>query len=285
MGTSGLICPICQGEILEGQAAKCCEGCGVWHHLECWEKNQGCSTDTCRAHQDVQPSAEPAGEWEPQAPVSEPVTDSSARPPEEPGGKKKKKTWLLILAVLLAVILVIAGAAAFLIGRANRRQNEQEARQRQENAQYAVACYRDDAKAFCMTSIMLGSGMEDIGNEVKKFWGAYIINQTSYKGHSFYSAQSAVSASRIEQSENIEKAKKAAPMMKSMYEALQNLPDENDEELQDIKDAVKELYAAYEDMYDCVMDVSGSYISFGSRFSSADSTLARKYRALNSLLD
>ena len=59
---------------------------------------------------------------------------------------------------------------------------------------------------------------------------------------------------------------------------------EDNSELQDIKQAAKELYETYQDMYSCVIDVSGNYINFKSDLKDVDDQLVKKYKALKELL-
>jgi len=43
----GKICPFCKTEIKEGDAVKICAACGIPHHEECWNQNNGCTTFGC----------------------------------------------------------------------------------------------------------------------------------------------------------------------------------------------------------------------------------------------
>lgn len=42
------LCPYCKKTIGEEDNLKVCPVCGVHHHLECWNQNDGCSTFKCR---------------------------------------------------------------------------------------------------------------------------------------------------------------------------------------------------------------------------------------------
>lgn len=43
------VCPVCGKPIKENQAITVCPQCGVAHHMECWEKNNGCFKRGCLA--------------------------------------------------------------------------------------------------------------------------------------------------------------------------------------------------------------------------------------------
>lgn len=43
------VCPMCGKDIKENTATTICPQCGVVHHMQCWEKNNGCYTNGCIA--------------------------------------------------------------------------------------------------------------------------------------------------------------------------------------------------------------------------------------------
>lgn len=47
MSYIGKTCPYCQTPIKPGQMVKCCEKCKIFHHSECWDDNDGCTTYGC----------------------------------------------------------------------------------------------------------------------------------------------------------------------------------------------------------------------------------------------
>jgi putative inorganic carbon (HCO3(-)) transporter len=47
MNVSGNRCPLCQTPIEPGREAMTCNHCGISYHAECWQENNGCSTDGC----------------------------------------------------------------------------------------------------------------------------------------------------------------------------------------------------------------------------------------------
>ena len=46
----GKMCPYCKTEIKEGEIIKICPSCGMPHHIECWEENEGCTTFGCTGY-------------------------------------------------------------------------------------------------------------------------------------------------------------------------------------------------------------------------------------------
>lgn len=43
-----MLCPYCSSDIKESSSVKQCPACKTFYHLECWEKNKGCSSRNCR---------------------------------------------------------------------------------------------------------------------------------------------------------------------------------------------------------------------------------------------
>ena len=56
--------------------------------------------------------------------------------------------------------------------------------------------------------------------------------------------------------------------------------------MEEIRDAVKEAYTAYEDLYNCVIDVKGNYPKLIPKiFSDFDTQASKALRALDALLE
>ncbi|MBO7251093.1 MAG: zinc ribbon domain-containing protein [Oscillospiraceae bacterium] len=41
------ICPVCELPLVEGSRVTVCPDCGTFHHLSCWERNNGCGISNC----------------------------------------------------------------------------------------------------------------------------------------------------------------------------------------------------------------------------------------------
>lgn len=63
---TGVTCPICQTDVLGGEASTCCPRCQQVHHLECWQEVGGCSTYGCEeapAATKETPAQQPRAAW------------------------------------------------------------------------------------------------------------------------------------------------------------------------------------------------------------------------------
>lgn len=318
------VCPFCKTEIKDGEAVKVCPACGIPHHEACWEENKGCTTFGCsEQHYEAQGTnptevcvncgaalgdgqvfcpncGTPKGgikknvcsrcgyelqegqEFCPNCgqkldvPVDAALNATIAQ--FNTGIKKKKKKIKIILPIILVIVLAVAGVGGYFVY-SNIQQKKMEE---------AIAAYKQDARDFCMDVAESGSNMEKIGNAIQSAWSAYISNSrygTMYNGTYIYSIDSAVAAAQDEQSSAISSVRSNDSKIKSMYKSLLVVPDTEDQELQEIKDAVKELYEAYEDMYDVIINVSGNYLSFKSDFGDTDSELADAIGDLSSLIN
>lgn len=187
---------------------------------------------------------------------------------------KRKKKRNKIISIAAAVVLLLCGISSFIIYNTIQANNREE----------AIAAYKKNAYDFCTAALTSGSDMEKIGNEIQSYWGKYVGGLHYYNGYSMSSIDDAVAAAQKEQESNIQTVKNAASTIQSLYNSLLTIPDIENQELQEIKTTVKELYDAYQNMYDCVIDVSGNYTTFKSKFGDTDSEFSRKFSSLNSLL-
>ena len=180
--------------------------------------------------------------------------------------------------VIIAIVVAIVGFIGFFVYSTVQENKKQE----------AIEQYREDAAAFHSTTLSSGSDMEDIGNAIQTAWGKYVNNSrygAYYNGTYLYSVDDAVEAAQKEQAEKISDVISGDSNIQSLYKALLVIPDPEDQELQEIKEAVKEVYDAYEDMYGVVINVSGNYNSFKSDFGDTDSELADALGKLRNLLN
>lgn len=319
----GKVCPFCKTEIKEGEAVKICPACGIPHHEACWEENKGCTTFGCSEQHYEAQGTNPTevcvncgatlGDGQvfctncgtPKGSIKKNVCSRCGNELKEgqefcPNcgqkldvmadaglnstiaqfntGIEKKKKIRIVLPILLVIVLAVAGVGGYVVY-SNIQQKKMEE---------AIAAYKQDAKDFCMDVAEAGSDMEKIGNAIQSAWGAYISNSrygTRYNGTYVNSVDSAVAAAQDEQSTVISRVRSNNSKIQSQYKSLLVLPDTEDQELQEIKDAVKELYKAYEDMYDVIINVSGNYLSFKSDFGDTDSDLADAIGDFSALLD
>lgn len=302
-------CPYCKQPIEEGQEKITCTVCGACYHTQCWQQHGGCmndhpAPDENGAVEDVQaqggetsgegnsgaslPDVPPAADMS--ADTNRNIVQDRAEPGREPADilavpyappeaasavavRPKKKVGLICLIVAAAVLIVGSIAGYFIY------QNIQE-KKREE----AIATYRQDAKTFCDDMLLTGTQMEDVGNALLDYWGTYVSGTRYYNGHYMGDVNDAVLAAQTEQSATISQLQNDAAKREQQYKKLLKLPVEDNSELQEIKQAAKELYETYQDMYSCVIDVSGNYINFKSDLKDVDDQLVRKYKALKELL-
>ena len=198
-------------------------------------------------------------------------------------GLEKKKKTSKTLPVILTIILAIIAVGGFLTY--NFIQEKKAAEAAAELAA-AVEDYKSTASAFYYTVISSGVDMETIGGAIQTAWKQYINSSygTYYNGTYVYNVDSAVGAAQHEQSSRISSVRDANSDISSLYKELLILPDSNNQELQEIKEAVKDVYDAYQDMYDCVISPSGNYSSWTSEFSNVDSALGKSIGNLGDLV-
>lgn len=304
----GKTCPYCKTEIKEGEEIKVCPACGIPHHIGCWEENKGCTTFGCLEQHYEEKGTNPS---EVCSNCGTPLGDGQDFCPkcgtrkelqtknicsncgaeladgQEFCGKcgtkvgvkinietnaainqfnanvQKKKKKSKVLPIVLAIVFAIVAIGGYFTYTIIQEKNLAE----------AVEQYKEDANTFYIKVLASGSTMEDIGNEIKTSWRAY-VNRSRYNGLRYYSVDSAIEAAQTYKYSDISTVKTSNSTIETLYKDLLVIPDKDDQELLEIKEAVKEAYDAYKDMYDCVITPSGNYNSWTSEFSSVDSELA-----------
>ncbi len=318
----GKICPFCKTEITAEDTVKVCSACGIPHHEGCWEENRGCTTFGCSEQHYEAQGTNPTevctncgatlGDGQafcakcgaPKSIYKQNVCNSCGTPIQEGQGfcprcgqkvgidsnmsvnpainqfnanleNKKKKS--KVLPIVLAIVIAVVGLGGYFTYSTIQENKRQE----------AIAKYITDAQEFSSAILVSGSNMEKIGNAIQTAWGKYVNSSYGayYNGTYIYSVDSAVNAAQDEQAARISAVKSYDSKIQSLYKTLLVLPDAEDQELQEIKEYVKEVYDAYEEMYDVVIEVSGNYTTFKSAFGDADSELADTLERLNKLVN
>lgn len=298
-----LCCPHC-GQPLEDEETHACAQCGALYHQACWEAQGGCSNPACLPEQPEQEETlavcpRCGAPWsdahkfcakcgmpkEACAPLAcqncgEPLRQGQSfcakcgqktqqepfagdSPAVQPPARKKSKT-PVILAIVLAVLLLFGAVGGFFA--------------------YQVAqihSYKADAKAFYTTAISAGAKLEEVGNDIHQNWNDYIYNRYSIYG----SIESAVAAAQRENASEISLIKASTAVLEEKYQKLLKLPLLKGDEVEEIRDAVKEAYAAYGDLYSCVIDVKGNYRTYTENFNDFDTQASKALRALDALLE
>lgn len=317
----GKTCPYCKTEIKEGEEIKVCSACGIPHHVGCWEENKGCTTFGCSEQHYEEQGTNPTAvcsncgatlgdgqEFCPKcgtkkegltknvcgncgAELSEGQefcgkcgtkagikinAETNAAINQFNAGLEKKKKKSKVLPIILAIIVAIVAIGGYFTYTIIQEKNMAE----------AVEQYKEDANSFYIKVLASGSTMEGIGNEIQTAWRKYINSSygTYYNGEYIYSIDSAVQAAQKYKASDISTVKTSNSSIESLYKDLLVVPDTDNQELMEIKDAVKEAYDAYKDMYDCVISPSGNYTSWTSEFSSVDSEMADTIGDLGNLV-
>ncbi len=184
---------------------------------------------------------------------------------------KKSKRGIIIGAIV--AVLLIAGLVTGIIIK-----NNNDKAKAKEELEKAVERYKLDAYSFGFETLSSLADIENVGNDVKSYWYDYIYNDK------YSSIDDAVDKALEKNSELIKKIDDKKKDIERDYKALLKVPDENNSELNEIKQAVKDLYNDYYDFYDVVITPTGNYTTFTSDFSRLDSSGVKKYNSLNSLL-
>ena len=188
-------------------------------------------------------------------------------------GKKKKHVKSIV--IVLSVLLLIGGLSSFIIGRVVAGQKKKQ----------AVEAYLSTAKEFYADCVTSGKLMEDIGNEIQSAWYTYVNSRYAYyNGKRLYDPDDAVEAAHDAQQGNILYVKSTATSIQKKLNELLDVPDENNKALLDVRDAVKQTYRAYLELFESVISPSGNYSSWKSDFQSNDKSLANALDYLSDLL-
>lgn len=316
----GKICPFCKSEIKDGDEVIVCPACGIPHHKGCWEENKGCTTFGCKEQHyeaqgtnptDVCPNCGATlGDGQmfcpkcgvPKGGVTSNVCGKCGTELQEgqefcpkcgqkaglivdtnvnsainqfnetlnkTNEKKKKKS--KVLPIVLAIVLLVVGVGGYFTYSTIQEKNKEE----------AIATYVSNAKTFCSDILTAGGKMETIGNKIQSNWQTYIYDN-GYYYEIYDSIEDAVYSAQKDQSSNISAVESSKSEIESLYSKLLKVPNGSD--LDEVKSAVQDLYNAYTDMYDCVMDVTGNYSQYTSNFGDCDNAVSKKLNTLTNLL-
>jgi hypothetical protein len=184
--------------------------------------------------------------------------------------KKKPKT----LPIILAVVLIAAIAIGMFVSNTLRAKKAEEARNE----------YIENVNAFMSLSLTAGSNLEDIADTIQDYWYDNIWNDMWGDD-----INDAILYAMIAKSDEIDQAERYDAQMKSLYSKIKKIPDglakEDIDELEELCDAVKDLYNVYTDFYSLATDPSGSYNTYSANNNDLTDEYVSCYRALKNLLD
>lgn len=140
--------------------------------------------------------------------------------------------------------------------------------------------YISDAGTFAYLAMSASTNLADIADTAQEYWHDAIWNDEYNED-----INTAVSCAMSDKSEEIETAEEQYSKIKELYSKLKKVPTGvKDENIDEICDAVKELYNDYTDFYSLATNPSGSYNSFSSSYSEKTDALSSSYVALDDLL-
>lgn len=296
------LCCYCERPLKDGDTHTCAQ-CGALYHQACWEEHGGCSNPACspeRSEQEQTPAVCPqcGAPWneadkfcakcgmskDASVPLICPSCGEQLRqgqifcakygckaqqksftgvsPAQSPAHKKSKTP--MIFAIMLSVLLLFGAVGGFFAYQVVQ-----------------IHSYKTNAKEFYTTAISAGAKLENVGNDIHKNWNDYIYNRYSVYG----SIESAVAAAQRDHASEISLIKASTAVLEDKYQKLLKLPLLKGDEVEEIRDAVKEAYTAYEDLYNCVIDVKGNYRTYTENFSDFDTQASKALRALDALLE
>ena len=318
----GKICPFCKTAITAEDEVMVCPSCATPHHKACWDENKGCTTFGCSEQHYVAQGTNPIdvckkcgaalGDGQDFCPkcgtpknapdknicakcgteladgqefcpkcgqkvglsidsgVSSAISKFNSN--VEANNEKKKKKPIMIAIILC--VLVALGIGGFTV---HKKVAEQKEAARIEEL---ADDYRSNAKKFAALAFTAGANVEDIADTEQKYWREYIYDDK------YSSIERAVLMVQIDKSDEISQAEKDSDEMKSLYNNLKKVPEGvEDSEIDEICDAVKDLYNIYTDYYSLAMNPTGSYNSFSESNQSKTDQFLSAYRALDNLLD
>lgn len=316
----GKICPFCKTEIAEADAVKVCPACGIPHHEGCWEENHGCTTFGCsEQHYEAQHTnptdvcancGAPMGDGQAFCPKC--GTPKAAAPKKnvcgncgaelEDGqafcpkcghkagvavdnnvnaainqfnaGVEKKKKKSKALPIIIAAVLAVAVAVGMFVSSTMSAKKAEEAKKE----------YIENVEEFLSLSLTAGSNLEDIADTIQTYWYENI-----WEDKHGDDINDAILYALIDKSDEIDQAEEYDTKMKDLYSKIKKVPDglaeEDVDDIEELCEAVKDLYNVYTDFYSLATDPSGSYNSYSESNNDTTDEFLSCYRALKNLLD
>ncbi len=264
-GFSGARCARC-GAVLESTQAFC-PGCGMPNpnrRLVC----SGCGTMVDATHDFCPECGQKVG-MTADAGVSAAISAFNA----SVTGKKKKRP--KIIAIILAAVLLVGGIGAAVTGRVIAGQKKKQ----------AIETYLSTASDFYRDCLEVGGYLEEIGNEIHSAWYKYVSSSYPYyNGKRLYDPDDAIEAAHNAQKTTVAAVKLLSNSIQSKFNELLQVPDEKNQALLSVRDAVKQTYRTYLELFETVISPSGNYSSWKSDFQNSDSRMASALEQLSNLL-
>ncbi len=262
---SGTRCASCGAALEEAQAF--CPKCGMPNQnrpLVC----QGCGASVDPTHDFCPECGQKIG-IPADAGVRAAISEFNASVTK--GQKKSKKTIAIVLSVLLVVLTVGGIITGHVIASQKKKQ--------------AIETYLSAASDFYLDCLEVGKYLEEIGNEIHSAWYKYVSSSYPYyNGKRLYDPDDAIEAAHNAQKTNVAAVKLSSNAIQSQFNKLLQVPDEKNQALLSVRDAVKQTYRTYLDLFEKVISPSGNYSSWNSDFQNSDTRMANALDQLSNLL-
>ena len=189
-------------------------------------------------------------------------------------GVEKKKKKPKALPIVIALVLVVAIAVGAFVSSTMSAKKAEEAKKE----------YIENIEEFLSLSLTAGSNLEDIADTIQKYWHENIWDDKWGDD-----INDAILYAMIAKSDEIDQAETYDSQMKDLYSKIKKVPDglaeEDVDDIEELCEAVKDLYNVYTDFYSLATDPSGSYNSYSDSNNDTTDEFLSCYRALENLLD
>ena len=188
--------------------------------------------------------------------------------------KRKKKSGKTI-AIVLSIFVIVCAVGGILTGHVIASQKKKQ----------AIETYLSTASDFYLDCLEVGKYLEEIGNEIHSAWYKYVSSSYPYyNGKRLYDPDDAIEAAHNAQRTNVAAVKLSANTIQNRFNKLLQVPDGKNQALISVRDAVKQTYRTYLDLFENVISPSGNYNSWKSDFQNYDTRMANALEQLSSLL-
>lgn len=191
--------------------------------------------------------------------------------PSESKPKKNPKAKIAVFSVIGVIVLAIIIGSGVSSSRAK-----------------AVEKWLDTAQDFVDLYYSCGSNLEDVGTDIGEYWSKYINTygtKVYYNGHYFYDVDDAVGYALSDNSSTVNTIETQWSQLQKYYAQLKSRPSGNSSKVNEVWNEVQDAYDAMEEMYDCIINVSGNYGSYKTEYNRCDTAVANEYKELKAALD
>lgn len=187
---------------------------------------------------------------------------------------KGKRNIKLFMAVGIILFLIIG---AYLINNVIQEKKVEEARIQAEKSKEK---YLSDVESFASITLNAGVTLEDISDYIQSEWYDAIYEDE------YDDINDAIRVAMLVKYEEIDTAETQYNLVETSFSDVKKVPEGiEDDNIDEISDAVKDLYNLYTDYYNFAIEPTGNYTSYSERNNSITDEFSSKYRALENLLE